>query len=100
MIDTRALSSLIDIAERAIAFDIATQKRRRANEDMRQAYRAWKIENQRQGFMEAGSPDMERMYAATEEEFRLLGEAKSSEANARRRLEKAIRRYRGVTENG
>lgn len=98
MIRAKEIMLLIEIADRAILADAATAKRRRAEAELRQSYKAWKIENRVDDFMPADSADLEKMRSATEEEFVLLGEAKAAEANARRRLETSVRRYRAATE--
>lgn len=94
MISAKNIIDLLDIAERALVADACEQKRQKAHRDLRNAYRAWKTENRVYDLIEAGSANMERMKAATEAEFDLLTEAKRDEANARKRLRSAIRKYR------
>lgn len=93
MISAKNIIDLLDIANRALIVDDCEQKRRKAQRDLRDAYLSWKTENRVSKLMEAGSSDMERMKAATEEEFDLLNEAKRDETNARKRLRSAIRKY-------
>lgn len=94
MISAKNIMDLLDIANRALTVDMSEQKRRKAQRDLRAAYDAWKTEHRIRNRMEPGSPDMERMKAATEAEYDLLTEAKRDEANARKRLRSAIHKYR------
>ncbi|WP_432344770.1 hypothetical protein WMC41_16110 [Shinella yambaruensis] len=94
MISAKNIMDLLDIANRALVVDTCEQKRRKAQRDLSAAYDAWKTEHRIRDHMEAGSPEMERMLTATEAEYDLLTEAKRDEANARKRLQSAIRKYR------
>lgn len=94
MTTAKTIIELLGIADRALTVEACQQKRQKAQRDLRAAYDAWKTEHRIKDRMEAGSDDMERMKAATEAEYDLLTEAKRDEANAHKRLQSAISKYR------
>lgn len=93
MTSAKNIIDLLDIAELALFVDECEQKSRKAQRDLSAAYVSWKTEHRIRDHMEAGSADMDRMKAATEAEYDLLTEAKRDAANARKRLQSAIRKY-------
>ena len=97
--DLKRITSLIDIAARAIEVDDMDSRRRVDAEALKEAYKAWKaakgVDN-----IDAHSPEWEAMVTATAGEYGVLQDTKRQVANARKRLGTAIRKYRAAAGDG
>lgn len=91
--DTRKLSLLLEIAERAVVADGYRISRRAEEAMLSEAYQRWK-EDHRIDHVERESPQWDAMMKATHEQYRLTEIARREERNAARRLETSIARYR------
>lgn len=90
--DVQNLTSLLSIAEKAIAAQDAEAHRKAEQADLTEAYAAWKAKHGIER-VERDTLDWTRMMVATKPRFDRVEQAKREERNAKRRLATAITRY-------
>lgn len=82
------------VAEAALEFDRCVTARRSAQENMSAAYSDWKEDRGITGRIEPGSGLYDAMVTGTAVDYDMLKKAKREENNARRRMERAVLKYR------
>lgn len=95
-VDAIKISLLMDIASKAIDADERESQRRLEDDALGASYYEWKEANGITQYIERDTPEWTAMMAATSAEYEALQIAKNHEANAKRRLKTAVRKYRNA----